>query len=69
MVTDAKKTIIIESSGNIILCLTFIQLSKWLQHIEFDLNYVELILCQLNYGTHYTGDNFALALIFDGFTI
>ena len=37
-------------------------------HIEFDLNYVELILCKENYDTIYTGDHFALAL-FVGFTV
>ena len=41
-----KKTIIIESSANIFLHLTFILLSYKLEPIEFDLNYVEQILCE-----------------------
>jgi len=33
-------------------------------------NYVELkILCELKYGTHYTCDHFALALVFVGFKV
>ena len=36
--------------------LTFIQLSNRLKHIEFDLNNVELILCEQNYGTNYAGN-------------
>jgi len=35
-----------DTSGSIISHLTFIQLSKRLKHIEFDLDYVELILCE-----------------------
>jgi len=42
MMVTAAKTFIIESSGNIISHLTFIQLSKRFKDIEFDLNYVEL---------------------------
>ena len=37
--------------------------------METDLNYVELILCEINYGTHYTGDHFVLAQVFVGFTV
>ena len=42
MIVTAAKTIIIKSSGSIISHLTFIQLSKWLEYIEWesDLNYV-----------------------------
>jgi len=35
-----------DTSGSIISRLTFTQLSKRLKHIEFDLNYVELIFCK-----------------------
>jgi len=45
MMVTAAKTSIIKSSGSIISHLTFIQLSKRLKHVEFDLNYVELIIC------------------------
>jgi len=69
LIQPQKNTIIIESSGSIISHLTFIQLSNRLKHIKFDFNYVELIICELNYGTHYTGDHFALALVFVGFNV
>jgi len=54
-----------DTSGSIISHLIFIQLSKRLKHIEFDLNYVELtlILSEKNCGTHYTCDHLVLALI------
>jgi len=48
-----------DTSGSIISHLTFIHLSKILEQFEFD----------LIYGTHYTGDHFALALVFVGFTV
>jgi len=44
IVTAAKNTI--RDSKLFVSNLTFIQLSKRLTHIEFDLNYVELILCK-----------------------
>jgi len=40
--------------------------------METDLNCVEFILCEINYGTHYTGDHFALAqvhFVFVWFTV
>jgi len=43
--------------------LTFIQLSTRLKHTEFDLDYVEVLLSEKSYGTHYTGDHFDLALV------
>jgi len=55
MTVIAAKTVIIESSGSIISHMTSIHLSKKLKHIEFDLVYVELIICEYNEGTHYTG--------------
>jgi len=67
---DSRKTTTIFPAPKLFVShLTFIQLSKRLKHIEFDLNYVELILFQYNYGTFYTGDYFALALVFFGFTV
>jgi len=53
-----------DTPGSIISHLTFIQLTNKLKHIEFDLYYLELILCEYNYGTHCTGYHFALALVF-----
>jgi len=54
---------------NQIYYLTFTHISKKLKGIEFNHNFVELILCELNYGTHYTGDHLALALLFVAFTV
>jgi len=42
------------TSGGKISHLTFIQLNKRLEHIEFDLNYVELILILVNKTTVHT---------------
>ena len=69
MMLTAAITTIIPEPKLFVSHLAFIQLSKRLKHIKFDLNYVELILCEYNYGTHYTGDHFALALVFVAFTV
>ena len=55
----------IDTSGGII---SHFHTAKDLKHIEFDLNNVERILCKQNNGTDYIGDQFALALVFVGFT-
>jgi len=44
--------------------LTLIQLSKDLRILSLIYCYAEPILCKSNYGTQYTGDHSALALLF-----
>jgi len=62
MVTAAKKN---DYSGpkTIRFTLDFYTINKRLKHIEFDPNYVELIICEKNHN-HYV-----LELAFVGFTV
>ena len=54
---------------NFTLDLHTIKQKKKLKDIELDLNHVELILGGKNYGTHCTGDHFALKLFLLQFTV
>jgi len=49
MVTATKKTTNIPDPKQFVSHLIFIQFNKKLKHIEFDLNYFELLICAKNH--------------------
>jgi len=62
MMLTAAKTTNIPDPKLLVSHLIFIQFNKKHKHIEFDLNYVELLICgQKN-------DHCVLELVFEGFT-